>query len=204
MLGTDVSVALSVEEIRSVCLRSINGIAVTYGMTHKMSPYPRSSSASSYPLLSRMLKKSSSFVLASHSRLTISTAFTNMPRLIRRGVNLRGSPYGPKYDFASSLAAAALDGLFEHPAGVLQYRPRSVVNACSSRASIVFQQPVRGLRCFIDQRLCNTSPVYANCLRNRHRPKPNKAVPSAAIASTESHRMFRPAPLSKIPYAISM
>jgi len=40
-----------------------------------------------------MLKKSASFVLAS----------------------LRGSTYGKEYAFASSLAAAALDGLFEHP-----------------------------------------------------------------------------------------
>ncbi len=40
-----------------------------------------------------MLKKSSSFVLARHSRLTISAAFTSMPCLIRHGVNLRGSTY---------------------------------------------------------------------------------------------------------------
>jgi hypothetical protein len=39
------------------------------------------------------LKKSASFVLAS----------------------LRGSTYGNEYAFASSLAAAALDGLFDHP-----------------------------------------------------------------------------------------
>ena len=45
-----------------------------------------------------MLKKSSSFVLAGHRRLTISAAFTNVPRLIRRGVNLRSSTYGKKYD----------------------------------------------------------------------------------------------------------
>jgi hypothetical protein len=41
-----------------------------------------------------MLKKSASFVLAS----------------------LRGSTYGTKYDSTSSLAAASLDGHFEHPA----------------------------------------------------------------------------------------
>jgi hypothetical protein len=80
-----------------------------------------------------MLKKSSSFVLTRHSRLTISTAFTNVPRLIRRGVNLRGSTYGPKY--ASPLPSPAalpaerrisarrgwtgeIVGLFEHPAGI--------------------------------------------------------------------------------------
>ena len=45
---------------------------------------------------SRMLKKSASFVLASR----------------------RGSTYDTQYDFASSLAAALLGGLFEHPAGV--------------------------------------------------------------------------------------
>jgi hypothetical protein len=44
---------------------------------------------------SRMLKKSASFVLTA----------------------LRGSTYRKAYAFASSLAAAALDGLFEHPAG---------------------------------------------------------------------------------------
>jgi hypothetical protein len=42
-----------------------------------------------------MLKKSSSFVLAS----------------------FRGSTYGTEYAFASALAAASLDGHFEHPAG---------------------------------------------------------------------------------------
>ncbi len=42
-----------------------------------------------------MLKKAASFVLAS----------------------LGGSTYGKEYALASSLAAAALDGLFEHPAG---------------------------------------------------------------------------------------
>jgi hypothetical protein len=40
-----------------------------------------------------MLKKSSSVVLAGHCRLTISAAFTSLPRFIQRGVNLRGSTY---------------------------------------------------------------------------------------------------------------
>ena len=40
---------------------------------------------------SRMLKKSASFVLARHCRLTISAAFTNVTRFIQRVVNLRGS-----------------------------------------------------------------------------------------------------------------
>jgi hypothetical protein len=40
-----------------------------------------------------MLKKSSSLVLAGHCRLTISAAFTSLPRFIQRGVNLRGSTY---------------------------------------------------------------------------------------------------------------
>jgi hypothetical protein len=40
-----------------------------------------------------MLKKAASGVLARHSRLTISAAFTNVPRFIQRGVNLRGSTY---------------------------------------------------------------------------------------------------------------
>jgi len=44
-----------------------------------------------------MLKKSSSFVLTS----------------------LSGSTYGNEYASASSLAAALLEGLFEHPAGYL-------------------------------------------------------------------------------------
>jgi len=48
-----------------------------------------------------MLKKPTSFVLARHSRLTVSAAFTNVPPLIRRGVNLRDSTYGKEY--ASSL-----------------------------------------------------------------------------------------------------
>jgi hypothetical protein len=41
-----------------------------------------------------MLKKSASFVLARHCRLTISAAFTNVTRIILRVVNLRGSTYG--------------------------------------------------------------------------------------------------------------
>jgi hypothetical protein len=40
-----------------------------------------------------MLKMITGFVVARHSRLTISAAFTSVPRLIRRGVNLRGSTY---------------------------------------------------------------------------------------------------------------
>src|SRR5688500_10394614 len=40
-----------------------------------------------------MLKKPSSGVLAGHCRLTISAAFTDVPRFIQRGVNLRGSTY---------------------------------------------------------------------------------------------------------------
>jgi hypothetical protein len=46
---------------------------------------------------SRVLKKSASSVLAS----------------------LRGSTYGKEYDSASSLAAALLNGLFEHPVAYL-------------------------------------------------------------------------------------
>ncbi|WHZ30356.1 MAG: hypothetical protein OJF51_005159 [Nitrospira sp.] len=42
---------------------------------------------------SRMLKKSSSGVLAGHCRLSISAAFTSVPRFIQRGVNLRDSTY---------------------------------------------------------------------------------------------------------------
>jgi hypothetical protein len=44
-----------------------------------------------------MLKKPSSFVLAVHRRLTISAAFTSLPRFIQRGVNLRDSTYSKKY-----------------------------------------------------------------------------------------------------------
>jgi hypothetical protein len=44
-----------------------------------------------------MLKKSFSFVLTRHSRLTISAAFTNVPRCIQRGVNLSGSTCETKY-----------------------------------------------------------------------------------------------------------
>ena len=45
-------------------------------------------------LHSRMLKQSFIVVLTRHCRLTISAAFTSVPRLIRRGVNLIGSTYG--------------------------------------------------------------------------------------------------------------
>jgi hypothetical protein len=61
-----------------------------------------------------MLKKSASGVLAGHCRLTNSAAFTSVTLLIRRVVNLRGSTYR-SVRLASSLAAALLDSLFEHP-----------------------------------------------------------------------------------------
>jgi hypothetical protein len=69
---------------------------------------------------SRMLKKPASFVLASFKSSTgtrpphHSVARTNLVLLIRRTVRPRGYASGP------SLAAALLDGLFEHPAGVLE------------------------------------------------------------------------------------
>ncbi|MDI3461981.1 MAG: hypothetical protein OJF50_000802 [Nitrospira sp.] len=37
-------------------------------------------------------------VLTGHCRLTISAAFTSLPRFIQRGVNLRGSTYQTMYD----------------------------------------------------------------------------------------------------------
>ncbi|MBA5876316.1 MAG: hypothetical protein GDA66_17455 [Nitrospira sp. CR1.2] len=40
-----------------------------------------------------MRKKSASGVRARHGRLTGSAAFTSVPRVIPRGVNLSGSPY---------------------------------------------------------------------------------------------------------------
>ena len=64
--------------------------------------------------LSRLLKNPSSFVLTRHRRLTISAAFTNVPRLIRRGVNFRGSTYGTS-TFAWLFVAASLEGPFEQP-----------------------------------------------------------------------------------------
>jgi hypothetical protein len=45
----------------------------------------------SSPFTSRILKKSSSFVPTGHCRLTISAAFTDVPYLIRHGVNLSSS-----------------------------------------------------------------------------------------------------------------
>gem|GEM_PF-3398161 len=53
-----------------------------------------------------MFQKSSSVVLTRHSRLTISAAFTNVPRFIQRGVNLRVSTY--KTTYASPLGHGTL------------------------------------------------------------------------------------------------
>ena len=67
------------------------------------------------PITSRMLKKSASGVLASFRSSTgtrpphHSAARTDLVLLIRRTVRPRGYASGP------SLAAALLDGLFEHP-----------------------------------------------------------------------------------------
>jgi hypothetical protein len=66
-------------------------------------------------VISRLLIKPAIFVLARHCRLTISAAFTNMPRFIQRGVNLRDSTYR-SVRLVSSLAAALLDSLSEQPA----------------------------------------------------------------------------------------
>lgn len=60
--------------------------------------YRKSDGESLRETTSRMLKKAPSFVLAS----------------------LRGSTYRKAVRFASSLSAAALDGLFEHPAGYFE------------------------------------------------------------------------------------
>jgi hypothetical protein len=87
-----------------------------------------------------MLKKSASFVLARHCRLTISAAFTHVTRFIQRVVNLRGSTYrqwekslswqagaGRERDASPPrIAAAALDDLFDHPASVLNLLPTHV------------------------------------------------------------------------------
>ncbi len=62
-----------------------------------------------------MWNKLASGVLARHGRLTGSAAFTSVTRVTPRVVNLRGSPY-PRVRFASSFAAALLDGHFSHPA----------------------------------------------------------------------------------------
>jgi hypothetical protein len=60
-----------------------------------------------------MVKKSASFVLTA----------------------LEGSTYGTEYAFASSLAAASLDGLFDHPASVNRHFgpagiPKGISAAC--------------------------------------------------------------------------
>src|SRR5512139_3604966 len=45
---------------------------------------------------------------------------------------------------------------------------------------------------------------HANCLRNRHMPKPNNPPLRTAMASAWPQRTSRPAPFSRIPFAISM
>jgi hypothetical protein len=64
-----------------------------------------------------MLKKSSSFVLARHSRLTISTAFTNVPHLIRRVADLPAALPEERRVSARRGLAGEIVGRFEHPAG---------------------------------------------------------------------------------------
>jgi hypothetical protein len=67
-----------------------------------------------------MVKKSASFVLARHCRLTIAAAFTSVTRFIQRVVNLRGSTYGL---WEQSLSRQAQGGrgknvMIRHLAGV--------------------------------------------------------------------------------------
>src|SRR5512147_334669 len=73
---------------------------------------------SSQPCDGRTLKKSASSVLASFR----SSTRTRPPHRLG-GAHRRGAPYSShrapqRVRFGSSLAAALLDGLFEHPAGV--------------------------------------------------------------------------------------
>ncbi len=72
-------------------------------------------------LHSRMLKKSASFVLAA----------------------LGDATYRTEYAFASSLAADALDGLFDHPASCSDAVPDLLRVLCCPCAKRVFQQPDR-------------------------------------------------------------
>ena len=91
---------------------------------------------------SRMLKKSASFVLAS---LRGSTYGTGPPggRNYSRGFSVRQDSFKGRtahtkcgtYLLASSLAAALLDGLFEHPAGV--FSPCHRHETCSPSKSTV-------------------------------------------------------------------
>jgi len=84
-----------------------------------------------------MLKKSASIVPGSEASSTgtlpphISVARTSVVLLIRRTVR----PWG--YAFGSSLAAALLDGVFEHPAGVSS-RCAAHTESKTSRARMVF------------------------------------------------------------------
>ena len=125
---------------------------------------------------SRMLKKSSSFVLASlrrHGALTVSRPCANVRRLLRRLAHLNVRPgkrarlgglgAGPGEKglrFASEhclltdspactnmalfihravhLAAASLDGLFEHPHGFSFSHPKTIEQSASTTFSIVF------------------------------------------------------------------
>jgi hypothetical protein len=52
--------------------------------------------------------------------LPVSPAHSRLRKKTASGVlaSLRGSTYGTEYAFASSLAAALLDSLFAHPAGL--------------------------------------------------------------------------------------
>jgi hypothetical protein len=69
-----------------------------------------------------MVKKSASFVLASLRRLNVPQGYASPPRL----------------------AAAALDDLFDHPAGVLNSSLDSRITFFRN-SEMVFQQPARGL-----------------------------------------------------------
>jgi hypothetical protein len=58
-------------------------------------------------------------------------------------MSLRGSTYGQEYASASSLAAALLDSLFDHPAGTHYASSIPAMGVHIRQVEIVFPQPAR-------------------------------------------------------------
>jgi hypothetical protein len=104
---------------------------------------------------SRMLKKSASFVLASLRSSTYRMRFSEVealkglfrsPRTIAKANGPHEVRLVPLHLFASLLAAALLNSLFEHPAGSISLLRHMCEPSKFSRATPVFPHPARAIR----------------------------------------------------------
>jgi hypothetical protein len=87
-----------------------------------------------------MVKMAPSFVLSGHCRLTVSAAFTRLPRFIQRGATIRGSTYQTMYD--SPLGHWALT--ISHPSADVTFLIRRVPDLAAALLDTILTILMRG------------------------------------------------------------